>query len=162
MRFPAAHSHTHLIKFVSDVLPRLLAPLFDLPFKLLARVRNRQRSERGSGLLAGEQVSSAVEINQMTHLQVDCGRYPHVKADVHLCRDDVVGHASFDHGHVDGSYVAKCEALAGIQPEICTQGDLQLRLCQRKDSLVVLFSGEDCHCCSVHIRMHSFQAYSPL
>lgn len=39
---------THLSKFVSDVLPCFFAPLFDLPFKLLARVRNDKGVSVGS------------------------------------------------------------------------------------------------------------------
>lgn len=51
-----------------------------------------------------------------THLQVDGGGDPHVKADVHLCRDDIVGHSSVNHGHVHSGHITQCEALTDIQP----------------------------------------------
>lgn len=57
-----------------------------------------------------------VHTHTHTYLQVDRRGNPHVKADVHLCRDDIVGHSSVNHGHVHSGYITQCEALTDIQP----------------------------------------------
>lgn len=106
---------THLSELVGDVLPCFSAPLRDLPFKLLVEGRKH------AAVSVDSQVTSVTSlISWSTHLQVDGGGDPQVEADVHLCWDDVVGHASLDHGHIDGGDVAEREALAGVQPEIWT------------------------------------------
>lgn len=57
-----------------------------------------------------------LKLNKPTHtdLQIYCGGYSQVEADVHFSWDDIVGDAPFDHGHIHCGDITKSETLTDV------------------------------------------------